>query len=93
MWNASVSERLRDKARFGVDRHGRTAHPFVHGVYPWDPLLTGQALKLKTRLREVWTAARSQIDKLLGTKAYLDLRVKVAKNWRRDPKQLGCLGF
>lgn len=46
-----------------------------------------------TRLREVGTAARSQIEKLLGTRVYLDLRVKVAKNWQRDPKQLGRLGF
>jgi GTPase len=45
------------------------------------------------RLREVGTAARNQIEKLLGTKIYLDLRVKVAKNWQRDPKQLGRLGF
>ena len=45
------------------------------------------------RLRDVGTAARTQIEKLLGTKVYLDLRVKVAKNWQRDPKQLGRLGF
>jgi GTPase len=45
------------------------------------------------RLREVGSAARAQIEKLLGTKVYLDLRVKVAKNWQRDPKQLGRLGF
>jgi GTPase len=45
------------------------------------------------RLREVGTAARGQIEKLLGTNVYLDLRVKVAKNWQRDPKQLGRLGF
>jgi GTP-binding protein Era len=45
------------------------------------------------RLREVGTAARGQIEKLLGTRVYLDLRVKVAKNWQRDPKQLGRLGF
>ncbi|MBV9351849.1 MAG: GTPase Era [Mycobacterium sp.] len=49
--------------------------------------------KRGARLREVGTAARSQIEKLLGTKVYLDLRVKVAKNWQRDPKQLGRLGF
>ncbi|BBZ22589.1 GTPase Era [Mycolicibacter hiberniae] len=46
-----------------------------------------------SRLREVGTAARTQIEKLLGTKVFLDLRVKVAKNWQRDPKQLGRLGF
>jgi GTP-binding protein Era len=45
------------------------------------------------RLREVGTEARGQIEKLLGTKIYLDLRVKVAKNWQSDPKQLGRLGF
>lgn len=45
------------------------------------------------RLREVGTAARLQIEKLLGAKIYLDLRVKIAKNWQRDPKQLGRLGF
>jgi len=45
------------------------------------------------RLREVGTAARTQIEKLLGTKVYLDLRVKIAKNWQSDPKQLGRLGF
>jgi GTP-binding protein Era len=45
------------------------------------------------RLKEVGTVARVQIEKLLGTKVYLDLRVKIAKNWQRDPKQLGKLGF
>ncbi len=45
------------------------------------------------RLREVGTAARHQIEMLLGTKVFLELRVKVAKNWQRDPKQLGRLGF
>ncbi|WP_319437360.1 GTPase Era [Mycobacterium sp. RTGN5] len=45
------------------------------------------------RLKEVGTVARLQIEKLLGTKVYLDLRVKIAKNWQRDPKQLGKLGF
>jgi len=45
------------------------------------------------RLKEVGTVARGQIEKLLGTKVYLDLRVKLAKNWQSDPKQLGRLGF
>ncbi|WNG80196.1 GTPase Era [Mycobacterium sp. ITM-2016-00316] len=45
------------------------------------------------RLREVGTAARTQIEKLLGTKVYLQLQVKIAKNWQRDPKQLRKLGF
>lgn len=45
------------------------------------------------RLKHVGTTARTQIEKLLGTKVYLDLRVKIAKNWQRDPKQLNRLGF
>ena len=45
------------------------------------------------RLREVGTAARTQIEKLLGTPVYLDLHVKIAKDWQRDPRQLRKLGF
>jgi GTP-binding protein Era len=45
------------------------------------------------RLRTVGSQARRHIEALLGTKVYLDLHVKVAKDWQRDPKQLGRLGF
>jgi GTPase len=45
------------------------------------------------RLKEVGTQARRQIEALLGSQVYLDLRIKVAKNWQRDPKQLRRLGF
>lgn len=45
------------------------------------------------RLRQVGTAARHQIEALLGTPVYLDLHVKIAKDWQRDPKQLRRLGF
>ncbi|MFV2143302.1 MULTISPECIES: GTPase Era [Isoptericola] len=46
-----------------------------------------------SRLREVGTVAREGIEKLLGTRIYLDLHVKVAKDWQRDPKQLQRMGF
>lgn len=46
-----------------------------------------------SRLREVGTNARKAIEALLGQKIYLDLHVKVAKDWQRDPKQLQRLGF
>lgn len=49
--------------------------------------------KKGARLKEVGTVARTQIEKLLGTKVYLDLHVKVAKDWQRDPKQLRRMGF
>ncbi|MFJ5232148.1 GTPase Era [Kitasatospora sp. NPDC088391] len=45
------------------------------------------------RLKHVGTTARKQIEALLGTPVYLDLHVKVAKDWQRDPKQLRKLGF
>jgi GTPase len=45
------------------------------------------------RLREVGTTARRHIEALLGTPVFLDLHVKVAKDWQRDPKQLRRLGF
>ncbi len=46
-----------------------------------------------SRLRDVGTTARRGIEELLGHKVYLDLHVKVAKDWQRDPKQLQRLGF
>jgi GTP-binding protein Era len=46
-----------------------------------------------TRLRDVGITARKQIETLLGTPIHLDLRVTVAKDWQRDPKQLKKLGF
>ena len=45
------------------------------------------------RLREVGTEARHKIEALLGSRVYLDLRVKIAKDWQRDPKQLRRMGF
>jgi GTP-binding protein Era len=45
------------------------------------------------RLREVGAAARKQIEALLGTPVYLDLHVKIAKNWQTDAKNLRKLGF
>ncbi len=46
-----------------------------------------------SRLREVGTKSREQIEPLIGGKVFLSLRVKVAKDWQRDPKLLGRLGF
>jgi GTP-binding protein Era len=45
------------------------------------------------RLKDVGSRARTQIEALLGTRVYLDLRVKVAKDWQRSPKELRRLGF
>ena len=46
-----------------------------------------------SRLKQVGTEARRQIEAMLGEKVHLDLFVKVAKDWQRDPRQLRRLGF
>lgn len=45
------------------------------------------------RLKSIGSTARPRIEALLGARVYLDLRVKVAKDWQRDPRQLRRLGF
>jgi GTP-binding protein Era len=49
--------------------------------------------KAGSRLKQVGTRARKEIEVLLGVPVYLDIRVKVAKDWQKDPKQLRRLGF
>jgi GTPase len=44
-------------------------------------------------LREIGTRARAELEALLGAHVFLDLHVKVAKEWQRDPRQLARLGF
>ena len=46
-----------------------------------------------SRLKQVGTRARKGIEELVGTPVYLDIRVKIAKDWQKDPKQLNRLGF
>jgi GTP-binding protein Era len=46
-----------------------------------------------SRLKHVGSAARRSIEALLGQRVFLDLHVKVARDWQRDPKQLQRLGF
>ena len=45
------------------------------------------------RLKQVGTRARRQIEAFLGTRVYLDLHVKMARDWQRNPRQLRRLGF
>jgi GTPase len=44
-------------------------------------------------LKQIGTMARAQIELLVGTRVYLDLHVKVLKEWQRDPRALNRLGF
>jgi GTPase len=54
------------------------------------PIVLGRGGSL---LREIGTRARAELEALLGTRIFLDLHVKVAKEWQRDPKQLSRLGY
>jgi GTP-binding protein Era len=76
-------------------REGRDDLVDVHAwLYVERPSQKGIVIGPKgARLKDVGTRARKQIEALLGTRVYLDLRIKVAKDWQRDPKQLRRLGF
>lgn len=54
------------------------------------PIVLGRGGSL---LREIGARARAELEALLGTRIFLDLHVKVAKEWQRDPKQLSRLGY
>jgi GTPase len=44
-------------------------------------------------LRDIGARARAELELILGTRVYLDLRVKLMKEWQRDPKKLQRLGY
>ncbi len=44
-------------------------------------------------LRDIGTDARPAIEELLGTRVYLELRVKLLKDWQGDPRALHRLGY
>ena len=44
-------------------------------------------------LRTIGSHAREEMERVLGTKVFLDLHVKVVKEWQRDPKALERLGY
>jgi GTP-binding protein Era len=44
-------------------------------------------------LKAIGSEARAELAELIGRPIYLSLQVRVAKEWQRDPKQLGKLGF
>ena len=54
------------------------------------PIIIG---KQGSMIKQIGTEARQELEGILGAKVFLDLHVKVAKDWQRDPKQLRRLGF
>jgi GTP-binding protein Era len=46
-----------------------------------------------TLIKEIGKRARMDLEKLLGTRVFLDLHVGVEKNWTKDPVQLKRFGY
>lgn len=44
-------------------------------------------------IKEAGIAAREELERFFGARVHLDTRVKVTKDWQRDPKALGRLGY
>ncbi len=44
-------------------------------------------------IKKIGTEARLDVERLLGTRIYLDLKVKVSPGWRGDPQFLDRLGL
>jgi GTP-binding protein Era len=46
-----------------------------------------------SKIKEIGTAARAELERELGARVYLDLQVRVRKRWRRDEGLLDRLGI
>jgi len=46
-----------------------------------------------SKLKAIGTLARKSIENLVGMKVFLQIHVKVSKEWQKDPKMLARLGF
>lgn len=44
-------------------------------------------------IKEIGTESRRRIEKLIDTKVFLELLVRVEKNWTKDPKKVEELGY
>lgn len=82
-----IDEILPDEDRPGVSN--------VHAVLYVERLGQKKIIEGKDgrRYGRIVHNARKQIIELLGHNVFLDLRIKVLKNWQSDPKSLGRLGF
>jgi GTP-binding protein Era len=46
-----------------------------------------------SKLKAIGSLARKSIENLVGMQVFLQIHVKVSKEWQKDPKQLAKLGF
>ncbi|WP_246389028.1 GTPase Era [Corynebacterium incognita] len=82
-----VDEILPNEHREGV----LDVHAIIYVERPGQKLIIEG--KEGRRLTRIMGTARKDIIALLGQNIYLDLRIKVLKNWQSDPKSLSRLGF
>lgn len=54
------------------------------------PIVIGKGA---SKLKEIGANARQEIERLLEQKVYLELHVKVRKNWREDDREVKRLGY
>ncbi len=98
--NTRIAELIREAALGGLREElphsvavevdeiiGNKVHAVIYVERP------GQKDIVLKRLSRITHQARLEINKLLGQRVYLDLRIKVLKNWQTDPKSLRRLGF
>lgn len=57
------------------------------GLTAWPQTHTG------SKLKEVGTLARADLEAFFGKKVYLEMRVKVRKDWRQNLKDLRAFGY
>lgn len=82
-----VDEILPDQEREGVT----DVHAIIYVERPGQKsILIGHKGR---RMGRIIHQARHELIKLMDTNIYLDLRIKVLRNWQSDPKALGRLGF
>lgn len=81
-----------------IDEHGKREGTELYDIHAnlWverdsqKPIIIGKG---GSRLKEIGSDARREIEALLGSKVMLKIQVKVAPSWQSDPKQLGRLGL
>ena len=44
-------------------------------------------------LKEIGTAARIELEEILGARVFLEIVVKVERDWTRDPRKLAEFGL
>jgi GTPase len=54
------------------------------------PIVIGKGGQM---LKQIGSAARVEIEKMLEKPVYLELRVKVRKDWRKDEQEVRRLGY